>query len=108
MKRSIVLTAILLTMVLAQAASGQTRTPVVTERQGAQQARIHQGIRSGELTRGETRRLEAQQGKIQADKMIAKADGKVTPAERRHLRREQNRASRHIYRLKHNNRVRPS
>jgi aconitase B len=109
MKRAIlVASAVLLTMVLVQAASAQSRTPVVTDRQVAQQARIHQGVQSGELTRREARRLGAQQGKIQADKMIAKADGKVTPAERRHLRREQNRASRHIHRLKHNNRVRPS
>ena len=87
--------------------SAQTKTPVVNKRERAQQARIRQGVKSGELTPGETRRLEARESKIQADKMAAKADGKVTPAERRKLNREQNRASRKIYRLKHNNNVNP-
>jgi hypothetical protein len=36
---------------------------------------------------------------------MAKADGKVTPAERAKLRRDQNKASRDIYRLKHNKRT---
>jgi hypothetical protein len=54
------------------------------------------------LTRREARRLEAQQGRIQDDKFLAKSDGHVSPAERWQLTREQNRASRDIYRLKHN------
>jgi hypothetical protein len=81
-----------------------TATPVVRERQKNQQRRIRQGVKSGELTKGETRRLEAEQGKIQADKLAAKSDGTVTPAERKQLHREQNKASRDIYRKKHNNR----
>ena len=86
-------------------ASG-TRTPVVRNRQVRQQQRIKQGVKSGELTPAETRRLEREQGRIQADKLNAKADGKVTPQERARLQREQHRASRDIYRLKHNNRTR--
>ncbi|HZP00571.1 MAG TPA: hypothetical protein VFD30_09785 [Terriglobia bacterium] len=86
-------------------ASG-TRTPVVRNRQIRQQQRIKQGVRSGELTPAETRRLEREQGRIQADKLNAKADGTVTPQERARLQREQNRASRDIYRLKHNQRTR--
>jgi CRISPR/Cas system-associated endoribonuclease Cas2 len=86
-------------------ASG-TRTPVVRKRQLRQQQRIKQGVQSGELTPAETRRLEREQGRIQADKLNAKADGTVTPQERARLQREQNRASRDIYRLKHNERTR--
>ena len=82
------------------------RTPVVTKRQHNQQARIRQGVKSGELTRAETRRLERGEAKIQRDKMKAKADGVVTPRERAKLNREENRESRRIYRAKHNNRVR--
>lgn len=69
-------------------------------RQGGQQARIAEGVRSGDLTRRETRVLEREQKKIQIEKRLAQADGKVTPAEKRFLRREQNRASRHIARQK--------
>jgi protein-disulfide isomerase len=81
------------------------KTPRVTRRQVNQQARIHQGVKSGELTPAETRRLEAEQAKIKADKAAAKSDGKVTPQERNKLRREQNKASRDIHRLKHNART---
>ncbi len=87
-------------------ASAQTTTPGVNERQKTQAGRIEQGANSGQLTRGETRRLARQQRRIQAQKKIDKADGKVTPAERRQLRREQNRANRRIYYDKHNARNR--
>ena len=82
-----------------------SRTPGISQRQRNQQQRIRQGVRSGQLTRGETRRLEAQQGRIQADKMVAKSDGQVTRQERRQIHREQNRASKNVYRLKHNKRT---
>jgi hypothetical protein len=81
------------------------KTPRVNHRQIHQQTRIKQGVKSGELTKGETSTLEKEQAKIQSDKKEAKSDGKVTPQERRHLRREQKKASRDIYRLKHNERV---
>ena len=85
--------------------SAQTATPKVTERQVNQQVRIHQGVQNGELTKGETTRLEGQQAKIQADKKAAKSDGVVTPAERKKLKREQHRASKNIYHKKHNEKV---
>jgi hypothetical protein len=100
MKHIIVLCALL--VLGSTFASAQTATPRVTKRQLKQQARIEQGVKSGELKAGETRRLELQQAKIQADKKKAKSDGVVTPAERAKLAREQNRANRKIYRLKHN------
>ncbi len=74
----------------------------VANRQIRQQRRIHQGIRSGELTRREIRRLERDQFKIQRFKRNAWSDGRLTPRERVRLEHGQNRASRHIYRLKHN------
>lgn len=84
----------------------QTHTPGINHREHRQQIRIRQGIRSGELTRPEARRLEAEQGIIRADEAIAKSDGKVTPNERRKLQRELNRSSRDIYRQKHDGQVR--
>lgn len=90
---------------LAQEQPKPAKTPHVTKRQVQQQARIHQGVKSGELTKGETLRLEKEQAKIQADKKEAKSDGQITPQERRHIKKEQNKASRHIKRLKNNERT---
>jgi len=78
------------------------RTPRINQRQENQQDRIQQGIKSGELTRREARRLEGIEGKIQADKLIDKSDGHISRRERAQLNRELNRASRDIYRAKHN------
>ncbi len=71
-------------------------------RQIKQQKRIHQGLKSGELTKKETLRLEKEQRRIQKTKQEAIKDGELTPKERLRLERQQNRANRHIYRLKHN------
>lgn len=86
-------------------AYAQDKTPVVNQREKNQEARINQGIKSGELTKGEAMKVEAQQGKIKVDEAKAKADGVVTGKERAKLHREQNRASRNIHRKKHNARV---
>ena len=82
------------------------KTPGIRKRQNNQQRRIGQGVRSGELTAGETVRLEKTQKEIQQDKKAAKSDGVVTAGERKEIHKEQNRASRQIYRAKHNNRDR--
>ena len=44
-------------LALTSIAEAQTRTPVINRREHRQAARINQGVRSGELTRGETRHL---------------------------------------------------
>jgi len=94
--------------VLALPALGQdNRTPVINARQANQQRRIEQGVKSGELTPGETHRLERQQANIQANKLEDKANGHITPQERASLTRQQNRASRAIYRDKHNDKTVP-
>lgn len=82
-------------------AHAQTNTLVIRKEQQQEHRRIKQGVASGELTREEAERLRLQQVKIQQDKRIAKADGVVTPEERARLKTEQNRASRKIYRQKH-------
>ena len=85
--------------------SGNTKTPVINKRQRRQQRRIAQGEKSGQLTAGEAARLEKREAKIERDKQAARSDGRVTPAERRKLRREENRTSRKIHRLKHNDKT---
>ena len=68
--------------------------------------RIKQGVKSGELTRTETRTLVNQQKDIHQDKKEATADGKITRAERKHIKRDERKANRSIYKKKHNKRDR--
>jgi len=78
------------------------KTPGIKQRQKNQQKRIGQGVRSGELTAKETIRLEKEQKEIQQEKKEAKSDGSVTKEERKEIHQDQNKASRHIFRAKHN------
>ncbi len=78
----------------------------VGKRQVRQQKRIYQGVRSGELTPAETVRLEREQMRIERQKRRMLSDGNFTCRERIRIHRMQDRASRHIFRLKHNNRSR--
>jgi uncharacterized protein HemX len=96
--------AILLVGLGAGLALAGTNDPVVQQREQNQEKRIIQGEKSGALTPREAGRLEAQQTKIKQDEARMKADGKVTPAEKRKLTRKQNRASCNIERQKNNGR----
>ena len=84
----------------------KNKVPVARKRQHEQQQRIGQGVRSGELTARETIKLEKDQREINHDIREAKSDGVVTGAERKDIHQDQNQASRHIYRAKHNRRDR--
>ena len=84
----------------AQAASAPA-TPRVDQREVKQDARIQQGVASGELNAKETYRLEKEQAVINKAEANAKADGKVTKQERRKLHLMQNRASKDIHAQKH-------
>lgn len=78
--------------------------PTIHQRKVNQQKRIGQGVRSGQLTPRETARLEHQQKSINhEERNMRKADdGHLTKQDRKTLNRRQNRASRNIYRKKHN------
>jgi hypothetical protein len=93
-------------LVLATAAFAQ-QPAVVTEqqRQANQQARISQGVSSGQLTPHETQRLEKEQARITTAETKAEADGTVTAKESKHVSRMQDRASKSIYRQKHDRQV---
>ena len=78
----------------------------INKRQHKQTKRIGQGIRSGSLTRGEAARLGHQQVRIQKQKRRLKADGTFTKRERARVHKSQNRASKNIYRKKHNGKTR--
>jgi len=80
----------------------------VGQRRENQQDRIAQGIKSGQLTPGESARLERQQRSINHEdaSMRAADGGKLTGADKAALNQRQNRASKNIYAKKHNGRVR--
>lgn len=100
MKSKILFSAILMALVISNT-DAQT-----VKRARSQHQRIRQGVRSGELTRAEAVNLRTDQKEIRQDVKEAKADGVVTPEERREVRQDQRQASRKIFRKKHNNRDR--
>jgi len=87
-------------------ASEQSVNPTseVKKRQENQQDRIAQGIKSGQLTAGEAAHLEKREAAINKEIKTDRAanGGKLTPAERRQVNRQENRTSATIYRKKHN------
>ncbi len=83
-------------------ATGLTQDHSINDRQHDQQQRIRQGVRSGELTRSEARRLEMEQARIRRDEARARrSGGRLTPRERARIQRELNHSSRDIRREKH-------
>ena len=82
-------------------------TPGLDGREHHQAQRIRQGVKSGELTRPETRRLVRGEARLHRNEARAKSDGMVTARERAHLQHEANVESQRIYRQKHDAQVRP-
>lgn len=74
----------------------------VDNRQARQADRIDQGVASGQLTRREEHRLDHQQQHIANMENRMERDGQVTGREALRMERAQDRASRNIYRKKHN------
>ena len=76
----------------------------IQQRKENQQDRIANGVASGQLTAGETKRIESQEATVnKEERRMAGADnGKLTNADRARLTRQQNSLSREIYRDKHN------
>jgi hypothetical protein len=82
-------------------------TPGLDHREHHQAQRIREGVRSGELTRPETRRLVRGEARLHANEARAKSDGVVTARERARLQHEANVESQRIYRQKHDAQQRP-
>ena len=76
----------------------------IGQRQENQQDRIAQGIKSGQLTAGETAKLENQQQGINREisGMRQANGGNLTKADKAAVNQQQNKASRNIYNKKHN------
>jgi hypothetical protein len=82
-------------------------TGEVGQRKTNQQDRIAQGVKSGQLTAGETAKLENNQKAINQQTRADRAanGGKLTPGEKAQVNKEQNQQSKQIYNKKHNART---
>ena len=83
---------------------GHPRVNQVNRREQKQQNRIANGVKSGQLTPGETRRLERGEQRLQNNekKDMAKDNGHLTKKDQRQLNKEANHMSKRIYKDKHN------
>ena len=96
--------------VAAAAALTAALLPVAAQAQGINQRlnnqhrRIHQGVESGQLTRGEQYRLNRRDAYIHSQERVDRRfdNGHLTGGERRQLNRELNHSSHRVYQDKHN------
>ncbi len=86
----------------------QTPTPGahdydINQRKVAQQDRIANGVKNGQLSAGQTARLEHQEAGINREErgMRAQDNGHLTKQDRQVIHKQQNQESRRIYRDKH-------
>jgi len=106
------LSAALATLVLPAVAQSTIPSAPVTgesvqDRKENQQDRIASGVTSGELTAGETAKLERKESNLnQEERDMRKLDnGKLTTADKKTLTQQQNQMSKQIYQDKHNSAV---
>jgi hypothetical protein len=101
------------TLVIAPAAMIAQTTPTpgahdynINQRKVDQQDRIASGVKNGQLTAGQTARLEHQEAGINKEErgMRAQDNGHLTKQDRQTIHAQQNQESRRIYRDKHDGR----
>lgn len=92
------------TVALAQDSSSTPKPGEVAQRKDNQQDRIANGVKSGQLTAGETANLETKEAAINGETRADRAanGGKLTPAEKQQINQQQNHLSKQIYNDKHN------
>ena len=105
-----VFTAVLASALLIAPAALLAQTPTpgandynINQRKVDQQDRIANGVKNGQLTAGQTSRLEHQEAGINKEErgMRAQDNGHLTGQDRRTIHHQQNVESRRIYRDKH-------
>lgn len=99
--------AIAISATFATAATAGVRDTNVNKHQHHQDRRIAQGVKSGELTRGEAKDLRGDQKDIRQEERAFKSDGSLTKDERQELHQDQHAASKEIYQEKHDEQERP-
>jgi methionine-rich copper-binding protein CopC len=101
------------TLFIAPAAMIAQTTPTpgahdynINQRKVDQQDRIANGVKNGQLTAGQTARLEHQEAGINREErgMRAQDNGHLTRQDRQTIHAQQNQESRRIYRDKHDGR----
>jgi hypothetical protein len=110
MKWSALPVAVLMLGTVAMAQDSSTATPAakpdptIAQRKESQQDRIANGIKSGQLTAGETSNLETKEAAINGETKADRAanGGKLTGAEKTQINQQQNGLSKQIYQDKHN------
>jgi len=87
-------------LLIASPAAAEGR---IHKRADRQQERIAQGVKSGQLTAGETARLERKEAGLNKEVrgMRQEDGGKLSAADRALVNHQQNQLSRQIYRQKH-------
>src|SRR6202165_5369936 len=88
----------------AAPATDAEKKPTIEQRKESQQDRIANGVKSGQLTAGETANLEKKEAAINKETRTDRAanGGKLTGAEKAQVNRQQNQVSKQIYADKHN------
>ena len=96
--------ALIATLSLTTAALSAQTSEEINQRKENQQDRVAQGVKSGQLTAGETAHLEKQEAAINHEEkaMRAQDNGHLTKADRKVINEQQNQESRRIYKDKHN------
>ena len=99
----------LLSFILAVALSGISFAQEIKDRRENQQDRIANGVASGQLTAGETAKLEKQEANINKEIARDRAanGGNLTARQKAQINRQLNRESARIYNKKHNSATGP-
>ena len=95
---------VLIALVVGAGSVVMANTPVVNRRERNQMKRIHQGVKSGALTKGEARELKQEVKGVNDEKrgMREQNGGKpLTQEQRKDLRHDLNKTSKDIYKAKH-------
>ena len=99
--------ALVATLTLTAATLSAQTSQEIKQRKENQQDRIAQGVKSGQLTPGETAKLEHQEAGINKEEkgMRAQDNGHLTKADKSLINKQQNQESKRIYKDKHNAKV---
>ena len=104
MNKSIIAAVVIAAFALPGLSLAQTSsTPRIDQRQENQDKRIDQGVKSGELTKKEAKRLEKGQATVQKKENKAMKDGEITNKEAGRIEKAQDKQSKRIYKQKHDN-----
>ena len=82
----------------------------IKKRAENQQDRVAQGVQSGQLTAGETSRLEGKESALNQETrdMRALDGGKLTPGDKKLVNQQQDKLSHQIYDQKHDSQTQPN